>query len=204
MKVFVRISMFLSLCLISPVGVKAEEVKIPMADGTQQVLKTHRIYSTSNPANNLVEAVAANDLSMIKDLIANGADLNSAGTSGLLPIFEALSPDKSAILDFFLANGADVNIEADAMGMKTSALEVAVANDYTQAVQKLLEHGAKTENEGLVGDTILFTAIEKGNVDIIKLLVKHGANLQHKDILGETPLSKAAASGKPEIVEIFR
>jgi ankyrin repeat protein len=204
MRVFVKVLMFLSLCSIFSVVAKADEVKIPMADGTKQVVKTYRIYSTSNPANNLVEAVAANDLAMIKDLIANGADVNTPGASGLLPILEALSPEKSEILDFLLANGADVNIEADVMGMKSSALEVAVANDYTQAVQKLLEHGAKTEKEGLVGDTIIFTAIDKGNVEIIKLLVKHGADLAHKDMLGDTPVSKAEASGKPEIVAIFK
>jgi hypothetical protein len=64
MRVFVKVLMFLIFCSILSVVAKADEVKIPMPDGAAQVVKTHRMYSTSNPANNLVEAVAANDLSM--------------------------------------------------------------------------------------------------------------------------------------------
>lgn len=49
----------------------------------------------------------------------------------------------------------------------------------------------------------LFSAAEKGCIDLTRKLLADGASLQARDRLGATPLSRAAKAGETQIIELF-
>ena len=177
-----------------------------LPDGTKKAVGSRPIYASSNPADNLTDAIAVNDLAKVKEFLAKGVNVNSGCSSGQLPIMEALGDDKAEILDFLLDHGADVNLTATVAGMEMTPLGVAVSNGLTASVKKLLDHGAQTEKEKqlLLQETVLFSAVRNGNPEIVRLLVDHGADANHKDMLGDTPISLAEKFGKTDIVGILK
>ena len=182
----------------------AEELTVTLPDGTKKTVETRPIYSSSNPADNLTDAIAVKDMAKVKEFLAKGVNVNSGCSSGQLPIMEALGDDKAEILDFLLAHGADVNLTATVAGMEMTPLDVAVNNGHTASVKKLLDHGAQTEKEIMFQQTVLFSAVRNGNPEIIRLLIDHGADANHKDMSGDTPLSLAEKLGKADIIGILK
>ena len=52
-------------------------------------------------------------------------------------------------------------------------------------------------------NAMLFSAADKGCLDLAKLLLSAGASLEARDRLGAKPLARAAAAGQVEIVTLF-
>ena len=129
--IVILIGMGVGLVWMLPRVSRAEETTVTLPDGT--TLPARRIYTSSNPTDHLIEAIAVKDMKMIESLIAKGIDVNSAGSSGETPLMEALGDDKAQILDFLLEHGADVNRTASFAGLELSPLETAVSNGYTVA-----------------------------------------------------------------------
>ncbi len=182
----------------------AEDLKITLPDGKQETVESRPIYSSPIPADSLRDAIAVKDLSKVKELLASGLDVNSAGSAGQLPLMEAFGDDKAEILDFLLAHGADPNLSATIAGMEMTPLDVAVTSGHAGAVKKLLEHGAKTEKELMFNQTALFSAVKNGSLVIVQSLVDHGADANHKDMMGDTPLSLAEKSGNSEMIAMLK
>ena len=49
----------------------------------------------------------------------------------------------------------------------------------------------------------LFSAADKGCLDLVKRLIEAGASVEARDRLGAKPLARAAAAGEPEIVALL-
>ena len=62
-----------------------------------------------------------------------------------------------------------------------------------------IERGASTVEV----NSMLFSAAEKGCIDLVKLLLSEGASLEARDRLGAKPLARAASAGEIEIVTLF-
>ncbi len=180
----------------------AEETSISLPNG--KILPTRKIYSSPNRTDHLIEAIAVKDVKKIEDLIAEGVNINSAGSSGETPLMEALGDDKAEILDLLLSHGIDVNLTATIGELEMAPLELAISSGHEASVKKLLAHGAKIEREDMLGETVLFNAVRSGNAGITKLLIDHGADINHKNRIGDTPLSLAEKSGNHRIVEILK
>ena len=73
-----------------------------------------------------------------------------------------------------------------------------VCQELAQKYEQI-ERGASTVEV----NSTLFTAADKGCVDLVKLLLEEGASLEARDRLGAKPLARAAASGRAEIVTVF-
>ena len=52
-------------------------------------------------------------------------------------------------------------------------------------------------------NSMLFSAADKGCIDLVKLLLSEGASLEARDRLGARPLARAASAGEIEIVRLF-
>ena len=52
-------------------------------------------------------------------------------------------------------------------------------------------------------NAMLFSAADKGCLDLAKLLISAGASLEARDRLGAKPLARAAAAGQAELVTLF-
>ena len=183
---------------------RAEEINVTLPDGSKRTVESRRIYSSSNPTDSLIDAIAVKDLNTVKTLVGKGISVNSVGSSGEIPLMEDLDDDKAEILDFLLAQGANVNLTATLAGLEMTPAEVAVTTGHVSSLKKLLDHGVHIEKESLFGETVLFDAVRGGNPEIVKLLVEHGADIHHKNRMEETPLSLAEKPRKEKILEILK
>src|SRR3972149_6222432 len=62
-----------------------------------------------------------------------------------------------------------------------------------------IERGASTVEI----NAMLFSAADKGCLDLAKLLISAGASLEARDRLGAKPLARAAAAGQGEVGPLF-
>ncbi len=83
-----------------------------------------------------------------------------------------------------------------------SLLCKAVDEDYTQRVKFLLEDGCDINSKDeLNGNSPIFYAIQRGNIEMLKFLIDNGADLEIKNDNGETPLICAVNSHSHNSVE---
>ena len=84
--------------------------------------------------------------------------------------------------------GSDLNAATQA---GDTALHLAAARGYTEAVQALLDRGAVVNLANKAGDTPLHNAASRAYPAIIELLAQHGAELEARNKRGQTPLAVA-------------
>ena len=79
------------------------------------------------------------------------------------------------------------------------ALLEACGRDDLGRVRVLLEHGVKVNKVNYDGDTPLFIASSRGNVEIARVLIEYGANVNHK----QSPLFWACINNRIKIVQLL-
>ena len=111
----------------------------------------------------------------VKQLIADGEDVNATTGSGVSALLVAAARGHGDIAEYLIAQGADVDAAV------------------TEAFEK----------EGRIvypGVTPLFAALGNKHPEISRMLIQSGADVNKSDINGTTPLIVAAAQNDPKIV----
>lgn len=75
---------------------------------------------------------------------------------------------------------------------------------YQEVVIWYLGNGADIDRQDKLGESAIFKAIKKNNLDLVKLLVKKGASLKIKSKTRSTPYSLAVKIHKKEIAEYLK
>uniref|UniRef100_A0A8D8M7Q9 Ankyrin repeat protein RF_0381 n=1 Tax=Cacopsylla melanoneura TaxID=428564 RepID=A0A8D8M7Q9_9HEMI len=134
---------------------------------------------SSNPAD-LIDVVEV--------LIKHGANVNDKiESTGLMPLHFAVRENNIKVVEFLIANKADVNISMCGMPV----LMYAVDQDYTEIVKAFLKCKSLDLKHR---DPYLNTALHKacldpvGNMTIVKLLVEKGFDVNAQNIDGLAPL----------------
>ena len=166
----------------------------------------------------LVAASASTGADVVRQLVAKGADLNVADTTGVTPLIAAANADNSEVVHILLARGADVHARAKT-GQPSTALIGAAVNGNVALVRTLLSHKtdvtvasadrtANVKNGPVRFGTItaLHAAVTGGSVEVIELLLKAGAPVDAMDVRGMTPLMWAVATDRadPRIMRLLR
>lgn len=136
----------------------------------------------------LWEASKSNQIEMVKELIARGAEIADQDNA---PLRIASNSGHTEIVKVLLENGADVQAS------QNESLIYASRNGHTNTVKVLLEHGAyvqASQNESLIN------ASRKGHADTVKVLLEHGADPHAND--GEAIL-RAARNGHSKVIDVF-
>uniref|UniRef100_A0A8D9AV51 Ankyrin repeat protein RF_0381 n=1 Tax=Cacopsylla melanoneura TaxID=428564 RepID=A0A8D9AV51_9HEMI len=143
------------------------------------------IYNEIQPAN------AADLIDVVEVLIKHGANVNDKiESTGLMPLHFAVRENNIKVVEFLIANKADVNISMCGMPV----LMYAVDQDYTEIVKAFLKCKSLDLNHK---DPYLNTALHKacldpvGNMTIVKLLVEKGFDVNAQNIDGLAPLHLA-------------
>jgi len=153
-------------------------------------------------ANSLMQAVKANDVAQVRQLIAAGVDVNAADSGGDVPLIMAAYLGHAEITGLLLE--ADADVTAVDPGMKATALHAAAYAGRTEPAKLLIEYGVDVDAQGPYnGYTALHDAIWQNNVDTARLIVEAGANLTLRNHEGQTPLEMARARGRKQIVAII-
>ena len=134
----------------------------------------------------LFNAATEGDYSVVKDCLAQGADINSQYTLGATPLFVAVTENKLAVAKLLIESGADIEL---AINTGTTPLYKSSRSCFPRITKLLLENGANKESLGN-GYLPIYAAISQGCLQDVKILLKEGA-LTHLDTARDDPLMLA-------------
>lgn len=141
-----------------------------------------QIYGQGRFGNALSAAAFSNTPSIVRAILANGADVNAGesefGEYGTALQTAAQNPNTNEeIIDLLLDAGAEIHIQAGRHGY---ALQAAASAGNKNVVKRLIAAGAEVNAEGGEYGTALQAAAAHGHEAIMVLLLANGANPHSK------------------------
>lgn len=150
----------------------------------------------------MTSAVHTLDTALLDRLLAAGADLMATNTVGYNALTQSVAWKYGELIPYLEARGLSFsnNIEA---------LQSAVFNGQRDLVEHALKTGAdangrKGEGRGGTQETLLHSAVQRGDLEMAKLLVTHGADPSRGDRHGQKPYLWARMMGHPELSDWLR
>ena len=137
----------------------------------------------------LYRAAAAGDLERARQLIAQGADMNTANARERTLLKTAMRDGNRRAFDNLLDLGAD---PAYLGPLRDTALHLATILPDPSWLKALLARGASTEVRNSLGETLLFTALGADTQPHVQILLDAGADIHARNTSGETLLHQAA------------
>lgn len=191
------------------------------------ILATTAIPAISQNQTALTQAARSGDAKLVKQLLAQGVDINEKNVLGFTALMVAALNQQKPVVDVLLAEGADVNVTRAESGY--TALLAAVTGTNTGILKALIKNGAKVDVVDIWGRTPVIVAAISGKPDNVKILQGAGASFTNdlvyasamgmvdrvRQSLGEksdmnatnqigwTPLAAAAANNQSAIVELL-
>ena len=157
----------------------------------------------------LQEAVAAQNIDLVRQALAEGANpndsgLNETGNNWATPLYHAASRGDIDIALALLKGGALVMSDRDE---DTLTLHTAVEDGNLPMVELLLKFDADKalDRFDYIDRTPLMIAVEREHTAIARRLLEAGAdvNAHNAPRIGDTALHKAAATGTLEMVKLL-
>ena len=142
----------------------------------------------SNEEQRLIEAVAQNDLTTVRELVEAGININVQDTRGRTALLAAVEGHNLESAKVLLEAGADVNLLDDKMDRP---LLLAGAEGTVDIMKLILQAKPNFSLYNRFGGTPLIPAAERGHVDMVKLLVNTKVDVDHVNHLGWTALLEA-------------
>lgn len=138
----------------------------------------------------LFQAVAANDLKAVKEILsANTVNLETKNSKGETLLMVATYKKHNEIALYLIDQGANVNTQDHNLN---SPFLYAGAEGNLELVQKSLAHGADFTVFNRYNGTALIPAAEKGHLEVVKVLVyTPNFPIDHVNRLGWTALMEA-------------
>ena len=138
----------------------------------------------------LFKAIRNGKIEMVKEAIANGANVNTFNINIISPLHYAVSSSQNDIVELLISKGADVNFIGGTRGF--SPLIVAIKVDNVEAVRMLIANGAdiNAKDGNANGESPLFYSLNSGNIEITKMLIDKGADFNIKNNKSLTPLDR--------------
>jgi len=149
----------------------------------------------------LTDAVQANDLAAVRQLLGAGADVRQADVDTATPLHWAVQRDSVEMVDLLLDAGAD---PAAMTRYNITPMALAAANGNAVIIGRLLDAGVDANSTSHEGQTTLMSAALNGNVDAVRLLIERGADVSAVEpIRGQTALMWAAGEGNRPAVDVL-
>lgn len=157
------------------------------------------IASGANPA--VVDAAKKGDISTVRTLLKQRADVNAPEPDGMSALDWAVRANDLDMARALIGAGANVKF-ANRYGI--TPLSLAATNGSASMIELLLKAGADPNAALPEGETVLMTASRTGDSAAIKLLLSHDAKVNAKEnTMGETALMWAAAENHSDAVKVL-
>ncbi len=150
----------------------------------------------------LMNAINKNNISLVGQLIQNGADVDELDQNQDSPLVIAAYKGYDQIVKLLLEAGADVR--AVDPGMKATALHAAAYAGRTEAAKLLIKYHIDINKQGPYnGYTALHDAIWQNNIEIVKLLLNANADLNLLSNNGKSALDFAKSKNRKETITLI-
>lgn len=169
-------------------------VALPSSDVADQTENA----SPSPTSAELITFLKQKNLDKVRELVSDGADLNSRDAAGYTVLQIALRANDDDLIEFLLKNGADPNQE---ITIGSTLLETALLRETDRTTFLLLKSGTDVNARTAADRTILIDAVIKGRVQIASYLIENGADVNFRNSLGRTALFYAVDI--PELIELL-
>jgi len=157
--------------------------------------------TASLQAQEVFDAVRANDLAKVKELVEKDASrVNLKDQNGNTPLHIAARQGRIDVAAFLIEKGAVLEAKSPT---GYTPLFAAAQSKQPEAVQFFLDKGADVNAQTKFQTTPLFAAAESGNVEVIRLLVERGAQVNHVSPFFGSPLHRAANMNFPEAAKVL-
>jgi ankyrin repeat protein len=159
------------------------------------------VFATASPTP-VADAAMNSDLTTVKTLLTQGADVNSAQHDGMTALHWAALNDDPAMAKMLLVAGADPNAATRIGGY--TPLDLAAEDGHADLVKALLEGGADPRRVDAHGTTPLMLAAASGSVPAVTALLDAGAEVNAKEsVKNETALMFAAGNGRTAVIKML-
>lgn len=142
-------------------------------------LTTHSVFANvsfnqiSDPAH-LVQIIEHGNLLQIKQLVAEGLDINKDLGNDGTPLIVAVQSGNKSTVEYLVKQGADINLESENDG---NPLVAAALNNHLGLVKYLHKKGAVIDAVTRYDETALISASRAGHFEVVKYLVENGADV---------------------------
>ncbi|PHR61177.1 MAG: hypothetical protein COA43_04150 [Robiginitomaculum sp.] len=157
----------------------------------------------------LYRAASSGDIASVKQLIAQGVDVNIVQIRDGSPLIAAVRNDDYDMTQFLLSSGANVNLPSRGDG---NPLIMAAKHGNMKIAKLLIAHDADVNAIVKRDETPLINAARNGHLDMVKYLVAQGADVSlgawedHHNGAREwrTPFGEATKHGKTKVAEYLK
>ena len=165
--------------------------------------KTHKpiadLPSEDIPETSIHEAAKNGDISIVKQHLDAGVDINLKDKTGETPLHHAASSGHLEMTKLLISKGANVDARNS---VKWTPLHWSIRSPLSNKliIETLIASGADINTSDSLGQSPLHTC---ESAEIADLLLKNGAVLEKKCEYGRTPLIRASKYGYTGVVKIL-
>ncbi|MDR2720222.1 MAG: ankyrin repeat domain-containing protein, partial [Nitrososphaerota archaeon] len=160
--------------------------------------------SSHKKEEKLLRAVEIGDITLVRELVASGTDINYKGKNGSSAVLFAVCGGYVDCVKYLIEAGADVNSSAKYGITPLYMAANSSCSERGQIVKMLIKAGADLNHKmDLLDHSALHAAASNGYVDCLKYLIEGGANVNLSNTEGVTPLHLAAERGYAEIADML-
>jgi ankyrin repeat protein len=150
----------------------------------------------------LVDAAMQGNKDAVRQLLKQGADVNSAQGDGMTALHWAVQKGDVELVQTLLYAGANVKATTRIGGY--TPLLIAGKSGNAAMVETLVAAGADPNAATTSGATALMLASQAGNAAAVEALIDRGAHVNAKEkVKGETALTFAAAYGRADVIRVL-
>jgi ankyrin repeat protein len=169
--------------------------------GVMSALCLSALLHAAAPAS-LVDAAMQGNRDAVRNLLKQGADVNTAQGDGMTALHWAAQKGDVDLAKTLLYAGANVKASTRVGGY--TPLLIASKNGHAPMIEALTGGGADPNSATTNGTTALMFAAQAGNGDAVTALLARGADVNAKEkVKGETALMIAAAHGRVDVIRIL-
>ncbi len=160
--------------------------------------------SAGEPSQELIQAAEAQDINLVKTLLAQNMAVDAQDDDGYTALHYAVLKSNVPMVKLLLDAGADPN-KANRFGNTPFYYSFSQGEPNIALTQLLLDYGADVNQRDKIGTTPLFRVVNfKKMSEVLKLLIAAGADVNAQlSAGGSTPLHQAALKGNKEAAEIL-
>jgi ankyrin repeat protein len=141
----------------------------------------------------LVQAAEVDDTSAVRQLLAQGANINAQDDRGRTPVMAAAHGNHVETVQALIEAGADINIRNN---HSDNPFPYAGAEGLLDILKLTIDAGADTRLTNRFDGTALIPAADRGHIEIVKaLLIRTDVDVNHINNLDWTALLEAIILG---------